>query len=422
MIPTAAAAPFPAAGGGISEKYAPPIVIEYLFYAQVFYSIMGAFLGLSISMLGFGMLALAAAVCLLSVGTYAPVILTPVLLPIASGVSYLLVQTLVHHQSVGGEYVRDFVPWILALIVTQCLALRRGFLHRAALVVLLIGLLTLPFLSSFVNDESREGLSKGITIGNPNDLGAWFGFCCVYLVLVGLETRRTWLRTLVWLGAAGCLGVVGLTVSRGPLLASGIAIAFGCRRVLKRGFLPLVSLLLAVWIAIGFGVFDAQASRFLARGTEESGRFSVWPRAVERIIEAPLFGVGANEVQTARSDDGTPITPHNAFIFIALASGMIPLLLFAAYWFRCLVHARRLSAAGHEDAPFQSALLLYAFLISMNLNMPFMLPWPMITLAAVTGPGFLLRATVQGRRWGQGAFAGAGLRGNPQPQLRRPMV
>ena len=45
---TAAAAPFPAAGERIAPKYTPPIAIEYLFYAQVLYSIMGAFLGLSI--------------------------------------------------------------------------------------------------------------------------------------------------------------------------------------------------------------------------------------------------------------------------------------------------------------------------------------------------------------------------------------
>jgi len=419
---TAAAASVPAAGERIAPKYTPPIAIEYLFYAQVLYSIMGAFLGLSIGMLGFGMLVLAAGVCLLSAGTYAPVILTPVLLPIATAVSYLLVQMFVHRQGLGGEYVRPFVPWIAGLIVTQFLALRRGFLHRAALVILVIGLLTLPFLRTFIGDESRLALAKGITIANPNDLGAWFGFCCVYLTLVGLETKRTWLRVLVWLAAAVCLGVIGLTVSRGPLLATAIAIAFACRRILKRGFLPLVSLLLAVWIAVGIGVFDQQAARFASRGTEESGRFAVWPPAIARIIAAPVFGVGSNRVETERADTGTPITPHNAFIFIGLASGMLPLLLFVAYWFHCFVYMRRLGAAGHEDAPFQSALLLYAFLITMNLNLPFMLPWVMIALAAVTGPGFLLQASVQGRRRGREARPHVGLKGIPRPQLRPPLA
>jgi O-antigen ligase len=239
---------------------------------------------------------------------------------------------------------------------------------------------------------------------------------------VGLDSRRAWRRVLVWVGAVGCVGGIGLSVSRGPLLATAITILYACRRVLKRGFLPLVSLLLAVWVVIGLGVFDQQAERFLGRATEESGRLTVWPQAIARIADNPLFGVGANDVRTGRGDDGVPITPHNAFIFIALASGMVPFLLFAAYWIRCFVHAHRLVAAGHEDAPFQSALLLYAFLITMNLNLPFMLPWPMITLAAVTGPAFLLRATVQGRRWGRETFAAAGAKGMPQPQLRRPLA
>jgi hypothetical protein len=386
------------------EKYLPSTAIEYLFYAQMFYSIMGTALGLSFGSVGIGLLVLLTGACVWRLGLNAVPVLMPVALAIACGVSYIGIQVLVHNLSYRGDYTREYMPWVFGLVLTQCLALRRGFLHRAALVVLAIGLTTLPFLQSFGNDESRTGLTQGIVIGNPNDLGAWFGFCCVYLTILGLETRRTTLRVLAWVAAAACLFVIGLTVSRGPLLAAALAIVFACRRLLKHGFVPFFCLLLVVWVAVGLGLFDAEVAKVTQRGAEDSGRIDVWPRAIARIVEVPMSGVGANDLPTPRRD-GTPITPHNAFILLALAAGVVPFLLFVGYWIRCLIDVRRLTAAGHEDAPFLSALLLYSFLIVMNLNQPYMLPWMMISLAAMTGPAFLLKANVMGRRWGRGRSA-----------------
>ena len=69
----------------------------------------------------------------------------------------------------------------------------------------LVGISTLPYMKSFANDPSRVGLDKTITIANPNDLGAWFGFCSVYFTIAGLETRRNWVRAISWSTAVGCL-------------------------------------------------------------------------------------------------------------------------------------------------------------------------------------------------------------------------
>ena len=43
-------------------------------------------------------------------------------------------------------YVREFVPWLLALVVVHALSRRDGFLVRFALVAAVIGLATLPFV------------------------------------------------------------------------------------------------------------------------------------------------------------------------------------------------------------------------------------------------------------------------------------
>jgi hypothetical protein len=385
-----------------TAKYLPPSWIEYGYYGQVVYSIMGVALGVSMGSVGIVMLGGLGLACVLRMGRmgrYLLEIVRPAALLIACGVSYIAVQTLVHGNSIRGDYVREFVPWIASLVVVQHLALRPGFLHRSAMFMVVLGVATLPYLKTFAEDASRSGLA-GITIGNPNDLGGWFAFCCVYLTIVGLETRRNWLRVAAWSGAVGSLVVVALTVSRGPLFAAACALVLAFRRVLKRGFYPFLLLMVAAWVAFGLGLLDQSAARYTQRGMEQSGRFSTWPIAIGRFLESPFFGVGVTRLATVDPLSGRLTTPHNSFIFIGLTSGIVPLFLFGWYWVRLGSAALRLSAASHEDAGFHLPLLMYSFLVALTLNQPFMLPWMMCTLAAVSSAQFVedARNAVQRRR------------------------
>jgi hypothetical protein len=276
---------------------------------------------------------------------------------------------------------------MLELVIIQYLALRRGFLHRFAIALFLLGMLTLPYLKLDTFDETRVGLGGGIGIGNPNDLGAWFGFCSVYFTILALETRLDWLRAVSGVLALGCLYVVGLTVSRAPLFAAVVCIVFAFRKVLKRGFFPLFGLVVLGWTVYGLGVFERAASMYAQRGLEETGRFVVWPMAIERFLEFPLAGVGAPNLLRF-----LPISPHNSFIFIALASGVLPVAFFIAYWVRLFNDATRINADSHEDATFLTSLLLYSFLIAMELNQAFMVEWMVAVLCTVAGRGSLLKA------------------------------
>src|SRR5206468_1406735 len=105
-------------------------------------------------------------------------------------------------------------------------------------------------------------------LSNANGLGAWFGFCFVYFTIVGFETNRTLSRLLSWLVSLGCLFVIGLTVSRGSLSAVALAIIVAFRRVLKRGFAPM--LLLAILISAIYisGIFDRAVESYSERGVE----------------------------------------------------------------------------------------------------------------------------------------------------------
>ena len=119
---------------------------------------------------------------------------------------------------------------------------------------------------------------------------------------------------------------------------------------------------------------------------EETGRFLVWPLAFQQFLDSPLFGVGASKVAIPvySADDRGVITPHNGFLFIALSAGIIPLIFFAAYWWRAGRGVICSSVDQSLDAPLLVALFMYGFVITQFGNGTFMRPFIIATLASAT--------------------------------------
>ena len=314
---------------GSYANAAPSCLVEYAYYALLFYGMLATFLGIFVPALAGGMMLVLAAFCILRLGPRATVVYTPLRFPLACALSYLIVQITVHGESIMGGEALSFIQWILVLIILQSLYLRRGFLHRCVLVFFSMGLIGLPYLISLVRASGR-GHEVGIGFSNANSLGEWFGFCCLYFTIVGLETKRNGVRVASILAAVGCLYIVGLTVSRGALVATAIGITIALRRLLRRGFVPLLVLIIVSGSLYTFGVFDGIIGHYTERGMEETGRLLVWPLAIERFLSSPLLGVGAGNIATYVPSVHKHFTPHNSFIYIALASGVLPLALFVA--------------------------------------------------------------------------------------------
>ena len=364
---------------------APPRFVEYGYYCSIFYAILAPALGLSVGFLGAGILVVLAVLCVLYVGPRVMTFYARIFFPLGCVLSLILLQMLFHNESIFGENVRPFITWVLALIVVQSLSLRQGFLRRFGLAIFLIGLMLLPYLKmdyTGTAEYQRVGLQEGIGLANPNDLATWFGFCALYFTIAGIETPHVTVRIASWLVTVGCLYVVGLTVSRGTLLAFAIGSVVAFRRLLKRGFLPLLILCVLSWILYESGVFEQAVASYTVRGAGKtgSGRFLVWPLAIERFLQAPFTGVGVSNLHTYITPNRA-ITPHNGFLYIALASGIVPLVFLVCYWWRAARGAFRAQGALTAEAPFRLPLLLYAFLITMEGNLPFMKPWAIVALA-----------------------------------------
>jgi O-antigen ligase len=374
-------------------------VAEYVYYSVLFYSILAPGLGLMVPMLAGGMLLALATFCLIWLGTRATAVLATLRLPLACALSFLVVEATVHDGSIIAGFPRVFITWILGLVIVQSLNLRRGFLHRGALVLFAMGLITLPYLIFGALDQrgSVDSMVAG-DFNNSNGLGGWFGFCCLYFTITSVETKRYAVRVASSLAAVGCLYVVGLSVSRGALLGTAIGITIALRRLLRRGFVPLLIVIVFSGIIFNLGVFDQIIAQYGVRASEETGRFLVWPLALERFFSSPLLGVGAENLDTYVPSRQTAITPHNSFIWFALSSGVLPLALFVGCWIRA---ARNAISSGERltDGPYLLPLLAFTFVMTMSGDLAFMQPWSVMTfcvaMASHRSDGVVLRRLIR---------------------------
>ena len=357
----------------------PPAFLEYAWYVSLIYATLGQVWGIVIPSVGGVVLVLLAAGCWLSMSDQALRVYKPIAWALWTGILMIVIQVLFHRESTEAwtEGV-IFVNWIALLIIAQSLALRPQFLHRFALVASVIGLAALPYLNVRNIGGVSRAWASGTGISNPNTLGMWFGFCTVYFIFWGLQTKHMLLRISSWAMALGCLFIVSLTVSRAPLLAAALACVVGLRPVLKRNFAPLLLLILFVIVVYASGFFDEKIDYYLTRGMEGSGRERLWPVALDRILESPWIGVGFDGVRIPFGHNKLMI-PHNALLHIALAAGIIPVICFLVYLGKVGIGALNIMRT-YDSGEFAilPPVVMFALFETMMLDFAFVSPWTVV--------------------------------------------
>jgi hypothetical protein len=366
------------------EVSCPPALFEYMWYVLLAYAILGRVWGVIIPSVGGALLALLAAGCFLSVGAQASRVYAPVALALCTGASVFAVQFFFFSGLSLANSI-PFIGWLCHVIIVQALSLRPRFLHRFVLAASAIGLGTLPYVHLVREGGRMRAFASETSIANANTLAMWFGFCAVYFLLWGLQSRTLILRAVYWAGGLGSLYMVALTVSRGPLLAIVLAFVVGLRPVLKRSFFPVLSLVLVIWLVYESGVFQQAIDSYIVRGTEESGREKVMPLALQRLLDSPWTGVGLEAIFTPVGG-GKAITPHNGLLYLGLAAGIIPVICFLGYLAGAVSGALRIMRRAHAgEATLLPPLMIFALIELMIVDTAFMSAWVVVVfgLAAV---------------------------------------
>jgi O-antigen ligase len=367
----------------------PSRKLEYAYYVAIIYSIMAPAVGLDIPVVGGLMLLVISATCIWQFRSSFKAVYGPIALLLACATSFFFIQIFVHGQDIMDQNIRAFITWVFGLIIVQSLCLRQGFCLRFPLVLFVIGATTLPFVG--FNPAAANGIEAARVdiavqgqLTHPAGLADWFAFCAVFFTIFGIEARRNSFRIGAWSLAVVCLFVVTLTVERGPLLGAVLAITVGCRSVLKRSFVPVLALVILVCGGIAVtGLLDQAFSKYAQRGMEETGRETLWPEAIDRFLTSPLVGVGESNILLPLGLS-KKAPPHNAFLRIALSSGVLPFAFFLAFWIQAarksVFHTR-----GSEDNPFRLPYLSYTLVSLMIGDIGFMNYGGLLTISLAAG-------------------------------------
>lgn len=360
----------------------PPAYLEYAWYASIAYATLGQAWGVLIPIVGGALLVLLAVACVYQVGDRAFQVYGPAGWALGTAVSVIAI-TYVFYDERAIEGSSIFVTWLCTMAIAQALALRPGLLQRFALAAFAIGLSALPFIKAHnVGGITRVWGTGGIS--NPNVLGMWFGFCAVFFLFWGLQSRKTIERTTSWVLALGCLYVILLSVSRGALLAVIVACIVGLRSVLRRYFIPLLLLVLLMWGVYESGVFQPLIDQYVTRGAEKSGREKLWSMGLERLLDSPWIGVGLHDMKMPLSGHRY-VNPHNGLLHIALAAGILPLICYLVYLGKVVSGTRRIM----RKADFGLTVLLpplvtFGLLQIMVADYNFMSAWVAVMFALAT--------------------------------------
>ena len=362
---------------------APPLFLEYAFYAVVVNDLFNL---ARIPFFEIAAYSSIAALCLIHFGKMAIPVCRPIALALGCAISTVLVQLVIHEESLfGPTQIRSFFVWAVTLVVVQSLCVRKGFFHRFAIFAFFAGLGTIPFMVTHAPSDTltRLTLEKGTGLGTANGLAMWFGFCFIYFLIAGLESKNYLVRSASWAGGLISFFIMGWTVSRGPLLGSAMAGVLAFKKVLKRSYLPVLGFLVIVWIVYLSGLADDIIAYYLARGGKDSGRNLVFRESFSRFLDSWWVGVGLSNATILRPGHVVGTATHNSFLFIGLSSGVVPLAFFIGYIWYAGRAAFQFYKEKSGNSPFLLPMFLFGTLEMMILTYPFMSHWFMVVFSTI---------------------------------------
>lgn len=226
------------------------------------------------------------------------------------------------------------------------------------------------------------------SLGYFQDANLYAGYLLVSLsVLIFLSgVKPSWVQGVQALAIVG--GIV-MTGSRGGLLSLALLIAFAALVInsarLRAGILLATALVTAggYWVLSNrdSGVTILGLDRLFFAGqtqaVEDDPRVALWERAVEKWLDAPIWGIGAGQFErysadvfrTARSS-GLGYVTHNSFLFFLVSFGVIGfgLFMYLLFWIvRDLYRAPHLSR-HQKHALASGVLVICSQMMTLNLQ------------------------------------------------------
>lgn len=189
----------------------------------------------------------------------------------------------------------------------------------------------------------KEWINLGWSVSNPI---AFNITVLMPMLAYGAMTKRA--SPIYFIATVACFASAILTLSKNAFVFSTLTfiacLVFGCIKGEKRKLFRIMTLLLfaigAVFFIIFFDKIYLLFEEYLNRGFSDNGRFALWERAFECLLESPLFGVGFfnfGDIGTPTFLEILPTMAHNTIFVVMSSMGIFGLISYAYYRIRTVL-------------------------------------------------------------------------------------
>lgn len=284
------------------------------------------------------------------------------------------------HQEFMMQLFDQFATMMLSAIIFVFLIRRPGFFKRILITMYIAGVFS--YWNADVSEYGR--LQGGGTLTNPNTFAAWMAFCCLGLAMWGFHARNMIEKVGTWGMMFYGLVIIGLTVSRGALVALGFAMLVFLLVYAPRSTSMVNIFITILFIGIGTFAFTRTpiyldiTESYEERWDKDTGREELWPAALEKISQSPLLGYGSGGLKIVTTTHVH--SSHNPFLTTGLIGGIFPPLLLGVMY---VLGFFRMEKWKPIDGVFWlPAFFVYVFVMMNFSNWYFIRPWAMLTIVA----------------------------------------
>ena len=178
------------------------------------------------------------------------------------------------------------------------------------------------------------------TLADPNDLAQALLSMSPFLLAFRRPASRFRNTFMVWAPLAGILYAVGLTKSRGAVVAILALVFFGLRHRLGR----TLSLGVAATTALGLIGLGLTGGRTLSMDESSAGRVDAWAGGLQMLRGSPVWGVGFAQFREINQ-----LAAHNSFVNCFSETGLVGYFLWLFLVALTFTEVRALAKGDGED-------------------------------------------------------------------------
>jgi O-antigen ligase len=245
----------------------------------------------------------------------------------------------------------------------------------------LIGLMTAYVFGAYVaalatlmlyRQEARELNRFAAVQTDPNSLAMTLALALPMAWYLGMTFKNPILRWVCRAFIAVGLVSIGLTASRGGMVAASVALMIVPLTMTKLSpgrLIAAVAMLAVSGVLAAVYIPDKIVQRLATTGTEVEdlslgGRFKLWQAGLKALTERPLTGYGAGFWRQAVAPwlGPNPQVAHNSFLSVAVETGIVGLLLYLGMFFAVFLALMRLPSFERRFTLVLLATLMVAML------------------------------------------------------------